>query len=39
MEKGSPLKIETRFITKEQMTEIIYSNNIPIYTKFELYKK
>ena len=36
---GSPLKIETKFVTEEQLTEIVYSNNIPKYIRFEFYKK
>ncbi len=39
MEKGSPLKMETKFVTREKLTEIVYSNIIPKYTIFELYKK
>ena len=37
--KGSPLKIETKFVTKEKLTKIIKSNYIPNYTRFEFYKK
>lgn len=37
--KGSPLKIETKFVTKDEMTKIVHSNYIPKYTRFEFYKK
>lgn len=37
--KGSPLKMETKFVTKEELTKIVYSNFIPKYTIFEFYKK
>lgn len=36
---GSPLKIETKFVTKDELTEIVYSNVIPKYIRFEFYKK
>lgn len=36
---GSPLKIETKFVTKDELTEIVYSNNIPKYIRFQFYKK
>ena len=37
--KGSPLKIETKFVTKDELTKIVKSNFIPDYTRFEFYKK
>lgn len=36
--KKSTLKIETKFVTKEELKKIISTNNIPNYTKFELYE-
>tara|TARA_R110000851_G_scaffold292063_1_gene446465 strand:+ start:274 stop:417 length:144 start_codon:yes stop_codon:yes gene_type:complete len=41
MEKinGSPLKMETKFVTKDELTKIIHSNYIQNYTRFEFYKK
>ena len=37
--RGSPLKIETKFVTAEELRQIIYSNYIPEYTRYEFYKK
>lgn len=39
MSKGSPLKIETKFVTQGELTKILKSNYIPNYIRFELYKK
>ena len=37
--KGSPLKIETKFVNNDELKKIVYSNCIPKYIRFEIYKK
>ena len=37
--EGSPLKMETKFVTKEELTKIVYENSIQEYVTYEFYKK
>lgn len=37
--KSSPLRVETKFISIEEMEDIIYNDRLKINVRYELYKK
>ena len=37
--KSSPLRVETKFVTMEEMKDIIHNDKVIINVRYELYKK